>query len=122
VLYVNGMLVRAVAPNMTTSNAFRIEPGPGTAHVKVEGGSSRSRTLGVIGLGVGIPSALIGMTLFSYGKVSDEDALSTAGAVVLGTGAVMLLVALPLLFAGKTGVKDGKGSHIATLPTAPRFD
>lgn len=122
VLYVNGMLARAVAPNMTDSNPFRIEPGPGTAHVKVEGGSSQSRTLGVIGLGAGIPVSLLGMTLFSYGKLDDKQGLTTAGAIVLGTGAVVVLAALPLLLFGKTSVRDGKGSLIATKSAPSRID
>jgi hypothetical protein len=121
VLVVNGMLARAVAPDMTPSNAFRIDPGPGTALIKVEGGSSRARSLGIVGLAVGIPTALAGMTLFSYGKASDKDGLATAGAIVLGTGTVVLLVALPFLFSGKTGVKNGNGSRIASLLGAPQF-
>ncbi|HEY3496772.1 MAG TPA: hypothetical protein VGK73_18870 [Polyangiaceae bacterium] len=120
-LHVNGMLARAVAPDMTTSNAFRIDPGPGTALVKVEGGSSSHRTLGVVGLVTGIPIALAGMTLYSYGKVSDEKTTSTAGAIVLGTGAVIALIALPLLFSGRTAVKDGKGSMIAKTLAPPQF-
>jgi hypothetical protein len=121
VLVVNGMLARAVAPAMTPSNAFRIDPGPGTALVKVEGGSSSARSLGIIGLAVGIPTALAGMTLFSYGKASDKDGVATGGAVVLGAGAVALLVAIPLLFIGRTGVKNGNGSQIAGLLSAPQF-
>jgi hypothetical protein len=121
-LSVNGMLVRAVAPNMTPSNPFRIDPGPGTAHVKVEGGSSQLRTLGMIGLGAGIPVSLLGMTLLSYGKVEDQRGLTIAGAVVLGTGALVVLAALPLLLSGKTSVRDGKGSLIAMQGLPPRID
>jgi hypothetical protein len=113
------MLARAVAPGMTPSNSFRIDPGPGTALIKVDGGSNQLRTLGIIGMAAGIPIALTGMGLFSYGRVEDDSGLTTAGAIVLGTGAVIALVALPLLFSGKTSVQDGKGKLIATRDGAP---
>lgn len=107
------MLARASAPGMTTSNVFRIQPGTGPAQVKVEGGSSGARTLGVIHLAAGIPVALGGAALFSYGKLEDSDAATVAGAVILGTGALAILVALPLLVSGKTNVRNADGTLIA---------
>lgn len=118
---VRDMLARAVAPNMSPSNAFRIDPGPGAARVRVEGGSSTHRTLGVGGLVAGIPITFAGMAMFGYGKLEDKDTLTTAGAVVLGTGAAVVLIALPLLFSGRTAVKDGKGTTIAKALAAPAF-
>jgi len=112
-LVVSGMLARASAPGMTTSNVFRIQPGAGPALVKVEGGSESARTLGVIGLAAGIPLALGGTALFSYGKVSDRDGLSVAGGIVLGTGALVLLASLPFLVRGSTSVRNGDGRLIA---------
>lgn len=116
-----GMLARASAPGMTTSNVFRIRPGVGPALVKVEGGSSSARTLGIIGLAAGIPIALGGAALFSYGQTTDRDAMSVGGAVMLGTGALALLVALPLLVNGGTSVRDGEGRKIAAASVTPRF-
>ena len=114
----NGQLARVTAPGMTTSNVFRIEPGSGTALVRVDGGSARMRSLGLLGLGVGIPTALAGMALFGYGKYADRDAMRVSGAVVLATGAVVLVASLPLLIIGGTKVRDARGTTIArTLAT-----
>jgi hypothetical protein len=117
---VSGMLARASAPGMTTSNVFRIQPGAGPALVKVEGGSSSARTLGVIGLAAGIPLALGGAALFSYGQTSDRDGMAVGGAVMLGTGALALLVALPLLVSGGTSVRNGEGRKIASADGVPQ--
>lgn len=116
-LRVEGMDARVSARGMSTSNAFRIEAGRGTANLKVVGGSESSRKLGTIGFAGGIPVALLGMGLWGYGKVEDKPALRTAGIVTLGVGAVMVLGSLPFLSAGSTRVRDAKGKTIAA-----RFD
>jgi hypothetical protein len=117
-LVVEGSLLRAAAPGMTTSNLFRVEPGRGVAFVRVEGGSATSRTIGIITLAVGVPVALLGAGLFGLGGVNHEPGMRTAGAVVLGTGAVSIGVSLPLLLLGSTDVKNGKDSLIARLLAA----
>lgn len=114
-MIVQGVLVRATAPGMTTSNAFRIQPGPGIALVKVEGGSSSMRLAGVIALAGGLPIAFTGMTLFGYGTYKHKDNIRTAGAVTLGVGAVAVLASLPLLVIGSTDVRDGYDKVIARL-------
>jgi hypothetical protein len=117
-LMVSGALARVSAPGMTPSNAFRIEPGAGTALVRVDGGSAKARSLGILGLFIGIPTAVTGMTLYSYGRFSDRDGMQLAGAIVLGTGALTLLASLPLLLVGSTAVRDGRGRVIATQPSS----
>jgi len=115
---VTGELARVTAPGMTTSNSFRIEPGQGTALVRVDGGSAQARTLGITGLFVGIPTAVAGMALFGYGKLKEQDGTRIAGTVVLATGAVVLVASLPLLLMGSTKVRDAHGSVVAeTLRT-----
>jgi hypothetical protein len=115
-LVVAGSLARVSAPGMTTSNPFRIEPGTGTALVRVDGGSAESRTFGILGLFVGIPTVLTGMSLYGYGRFAERDGMQLAGAIVLGTGTVTLLASLPLLLMGSTTVRDGRGRAIATHP------
>ena len=112
-LRVVGQLARVSAPDMTTSNVFRIDPGPGTALVRVDGGSAKARSLGVLGLFIGIPTAVTGMTLYGYGRFSEREGMKIAGAVVLGAGALTLVAALPLLLSGATTVRNGRGSFIA---------
>ena len=114
-IVVQGTLLRAAAPNMTPSNAFRIEPGPGVAVVKVEGGSSSNRAYGLLGLAAGLPIALAGMTLYGYGTYAHEDGMRIAGGATLGVGAIAVAVALPLLVLGGTNVRDGKDNVIASL-------
>ena len=57
-LMVSGALARVSAPGMTPSNPFRIEPGAGTAFVRVDGGSAKARSIGILGLFIGIPTAV----------------------------------------------------------------
>lgn len=103
---------------MTTSNAFRVQPGPGIAMVKVEGGSATSRRVGVITLAAGLPVALLGMGLYGYARLRHRDTMQVGGAFVLGAGAVSVGVSLPLLLFGSTDVKDGKDSLIARILSA----
>jgi hypothetical protein len=110
---VAGSLARVSAPGMTTSNAFRLEPGPGVALIRADGGSAQTRFYGILTLGIGIPTLVAGGALYSYGKFSDRHAMRDVGAVVLGTGALAVLTSLPLLFMGGTKVRDGHGSVIA---------
>jgi hypothetical protein len=110
-----GSEARVSAPGMSTSNVFRIDPGPGVVFVNVRGGSQTLRTLGIAGLGVGIPLSLAGSAMYSYGKFEDKDGLVVSGGVVLGLGAVMILAAIPMLISSTTNVRDGKGSLIALL-------
>lgn len=112
-LRVDGLEVRVTAPDMTTSNVFVIDPGGGTARLRVSGGSSTSRRLGIIGLAVGLPIAFGGMTLFGVGSVEDQQGVRTAGIATLGVGAAAVLVALPLLLVGATTVRNERGSYIA---------
>lgn len=101
------------APGMASSNVFRIDPGEGTAWLRVSGGSATARTLGTVGLLVGIPLALTGMAMFGYGAVTDHDTLRGAGIVTLAVGGAATLAALPLLLIGSTTVRDGRGRSVA---------
>ena len=85
------------------------------------GGSATTRSLGIGGLLLGIPTTLGGMALFSYGKFSDRDGLAAGGAVVLGAGALALLASIPLLLTGSTRVRDGRGTVIAGAAAPGRF-
>jgi hypothetical protein len=112
-LLVQGREARVVAPGMTTSNVFRFDSGVGTAAVRVEGGSAKSRRYGIITLGIGIPVALGGMAMFAMGKVKKSSGLEGAGIVGLALGGASVVISLPLLMFGSTNVKDAKGSLIA---------
>lgn len=122
-LAVEGAELRVTAPGMTPSGPFRVDPGAlGPALLKVDGGSSLARSLGRIGLVVGVPVALLGMTGFAYGHFDERRGLETAGAISLGVGAAMVLTALPLLVIGGTSVRNEKGDLIARdAPNGARF-
>jgi hypothetical protein len=121
VLVTLGTEARVSAPGMSTSNVFRIDPGPGIAYVRVSGGSSTLRTLGIAGLGIGIPLGLAGTAMYGYGKYDDNDGLAVSGGVVLGLGAVMILAAIPMLISSTTNVRDAKGSLIAATEAPGTF-
>jgi hypothetical protein len=112
-LEVEAALARVAAPGMATSNVFRIDPGAGTAHLKVSGGSALLRQLGILGLAGGLPVTLAGAALYGYGFTRDEAGFRTAGAVTLAVGTVSILAALPMLIAGSTTVRDARGGFIA---------
>jgi hypothetical protein len=65
--------------------------------------------------------ALLGMTGFALGSFDDRAGLKTAGAVSLGVGAALVLVALPLLVRGATTVKNDKGDAIAAARPSDSF-
>jgi hypothetical protein len=109
--------LRVVAPRMTPSNEFRIEPGTGTARLRVSGGSSAARSFGIAGLLSGIPLTLGGGALFGYGEVRDRSGMRTVGIVTLAAGAAAVVAALPLLLVGSTRVRDARGRTIARAPT-----
>jgi len=121
VLHVEGTEARVVAPGMSASNTFRIEPGHGAARFKVSGGSESSRQIGTVALVGGIPITLGGMALWGYGRMEDSSGLRAAGVVSLAVGAVAVLGSLPFLASGRTSVKDAKGKVIAQRWAPPSF-
>jgi hypothetical protein len=110
---VEGLEVRVTAPGMTSSNAFLVDPGPGTARFRVVGGSATARTLGIIGLAGGLPIAFAGMSMFGLGSIQESSTERTAGIATLVVGAVITLAALPLLLVGSTSVRNEQGKYIA---------
>lgn len=112
-LRVEGLELRMTAPSMTASNPFVIDPGPGTARLRLAGGSSTARNLGIYGLAGGLLVSFGGMTLFGLGSLENEQAVRTAGIVTLAVGATAIVVALPLLLIGSTAVRNEKGAYIA---------
>ncbi len=110
---VEGREARFTAPGMSTSNTFILEPGTGTARMRVAGGSQVAKTIGLASIIAGIPLALGGSALFAVGEVDDRPTMSTVGIAVGIVGAVAILTAIPLLMVGSTKVRDGRGSTIA---------
>jgi hypothetical protein len=106
---------------MTPSKPFRVEAGSGAALLSVSGGSASARAWGRASFAVGVPVALLGMTGFALGNFDDRSGLKIAGAVSLGVGAALVLVALPLLVKGATSVKNEKGDVIAQAQASDAF-
>jgi hypothetical protein len=120
-IVVDGMELRVTAPGMTPSAPFRVERGSGDALLRVNGGSASARSLGRTSIAVGLPLMLIGMVGFGYGSLEDEPGLKTAGAITLGAGALLSVIALPLLVSGSTSVRNDKGDLIAQAQDAFSF-
>jgi hypothetical protein len=112
-LGVDDLDMRVVAPRMTPSNAFTVEPGTGAARLRVSGGSARAREFGLIGLAGGLPVTFAGVTLLGVGSIRSDGTERTAGIVALSIGAAAVLAALPLLVLGSTTVKNAEGRHVA---------
>jgi hypothetical protein len=118
-LSTDGMEVRVVAPGMTPSKPFRLESGSGSALLAVDGGSASAQRWGRTTLFSGIPLSFAGMGLLGYGAFDDRTALATGGTIVLGLGAALVLVAIPLLASGSTEVTNADGDLIGAR-TGPR--
>lgn len=116
---VEGLELRVTAPDMTASNPFAIDPGVGTARLRVAGGSRYARSLGIVGLAGGLSVTFAGMALFGLGSLEDRTGERTAGIVGLALGGAAVALALPLLFSGSTTVRDGRGRTIARRYFAP---
>jgi hypothetical protein len=110
---VDGVEARVRAPGMTDSNVFRIDPGAGTARLKVSGGSATARSIGLTALIVGIPISFAGMGMFGYGRIKESSGVETAGIVTLAVGGVLVLGSLPVLGMGRTSIRDARGKVIA---------
>jgi hypothetical protein len=120
-LAVSGMEARVVAPGMTPSKPFRVDPGSGTALLTVNGGSSARASAGKLSLYVGVPLGFAGMGALGYGSYEDRQPLVVGGGIALGVGAALVLVALPLIVSGSTEVTNAEGSWIADATPAIRF-
>jgi hypothetical protein len=116
-LPVDGLDMRVRAPAMTPSNAFTVEPGAGSARLRVSGGSATARTLGIVGLAGGLPVSFAGVTLLGLGSIKSDGTEKTAGIAILSVGAAAVLAALPLLVVGSTNVKNAEGHHVAGRAT-----
>ena len=112
-LEVESTEARVTAPGMTTSNAFRIDPGPGVARLSVAGGDANLRRWGITSLIGGLVIGLGGASLYGYGRVEHKDPLITLGMVSLGVAGAAVIGSLPLLSLGSTTVRDGRGRTIA---------
>ncbi len=108
-----GREARLTAPGMTPSGPFRVVPGGGTATLSVNPGSLRLRSFGRASWITGVPLALLGMFAFAYGSYEDRAGLRAGGALALGGGAGLSLLALPLLVLGSTKVHDADGDLVA---------
>ncbi|MEZ4234107.1 MAG: hypothetical protein R3B89_33340 [Polyangiaceae bacterium] len=114
VLEVDGTEARVLAPGMTPTNVFRLQPGVGTARLSVDGGSESWRTWGVLSLAIGTPVALAGGALFGLGHYEDSQGMKTGGIIGLAVGGVAVLASLPMLISGSTSVRDFNGKLIAS--------
>lgn len=112
-LEVDGTEARVRAPGMTTTSVFRLQPGVGTARLRVDGGSSDWRDRGVWLLALGTPVALAGGVMFGFGTYDDKSGLRTAGLATMITAGVAVIASLPMLMSGSTSVRNFDGKVIA---------
>ncbi len=75
--------------------------------------------MGLTALIAGIPVSMVGGAQLGYGAIDDNAALKISGGITPGPGAAMVLTALPLLVAGGTDVRDGRGRQIALRELPP---
>jgi hypothetical protein len=120
-LEVEGMEARVTAPAMSPTNAFRIEPGSGTARLRVSGGARALRSSGMVALAAGLAVGLGGASLYGYGRFEERSTLITVGAVTLVMSAVMVVGSVPLLALGRSTVRDAHGRAIAAHQHRTRF-
>jgi hypothetical protein len=118
---VSGMEARVVAPGMTPSKPFRIDPGAGSALLSVDGGSASAKNWGKTALLASLAPTFLGMSLVGYGVYDDRRAAAIGGGILLGLGAALALTALPLLVSGSTEVENADGKLIGSAGSGVRF-
>jgi hypothetical protein len=120
-LMVSSMEVRVVAPGMTPSKPFRIEPGSGSALLSVDGGSAASMSWGKRALFASIAPTFLGMGLYGLGAYDERDELKIGGGILLGLGTALVLTALPLMVSGSTEVENQDGDLIGRARASSLF-
>jgi hypothetical protein len=86
-----------------------------------EDNTGTERTLGIIFTAVGGASAITGMALLPTGLSKDNDGLTTAGAITLGGGALLLTLGILMIRHDAPTYRPGSSNHFPLVPppTAP---
>jgi hypothetical protein len=107
---------RVAGPTVTASDGFVLRQRPGAARLRVEAGSRKAHTVGIVSLALGIPIAALGVIL-----VAASDDTRSAGYLTGGIGLGLTLLGAILFATSNTTVYDEAGRAVgANTSRAPR--
>lgn len=72
-----------------------------------------TRRLGIIGTSVGGASLVTGIVLLPIGLGDDSDGLTTAGAITMGAGAVVMTLGILAIRRGRATYRAGSSNHFS---------
>jgi hypothetical protein len=101
-------MYRVAGPTVTPSDGFVLRSHAGDTKLRVEAGSRRAHTAGIVSLAFGIPTAIVGVVL-----VAASDDTRNAGYVTGGIGLGLTLLGGILLATSATTVYDENGRAVA---------
>jgi hypothetical protein len=104
--------LRIAGQGLRPSNPFHVKGDGDILKLSVRPGSERThlwgRGLFVSGITLGIASGAV----YGLGRVQDSDAAVVGGIIGMAVGGVALLGSLPLLFSGRTTVRNRDGVRV----------
>jgi len=112
--------LRVTGPGARPSTPFHIDAREGEETLEVRAGSDDIHRWGQRSLVAGIGLALAGGLAYGLGHVEDEDAAVVGGVVGMALGGIGIAVAIPLLGASGTVVRNGQGERVGTIDDGRR--
>ena len=97
---------------MRPSNTFFIDADEGEETLQFSAGDDAYHAWGQGSLVAGIGLALAGGIAYGLGRLEDNDAAVVGGVVGMALGGVGIVVSFPLVGAGRTAVRNGKGERV----------
>jgi hypothetical protein len=76
-----------------------------------DGGNRGMYVLGIVGTSVGAASLITGIALLPVGLSDDNDAMTTAGAITMGAGAVLTTIGILMIRGGAPIYTPGSSNH-----------
>jgi hypothetical protein len=112
--------LRVTGPGARPSTPFHIDAREGEETLEARAGSDDIHRWGQRSLVAGIGLALAGGLAYGLGHVEDEDAAVVGGVVGMALGGIGIVVAIPLLGASGTVVRNGQGERVGTIDDGRR--
>jgi hypothetical protein len=109
------LVYRVAGPNVSASDEFSVGPPASSRALHVRAGSRRAQAGGAVSLGLGIPTAVVGVIL-----ISASHETRTAGYVTGGIGVGLVTLGAVLLATSATNVYDEEGRVIGAAPAAEK--
>lgn len=105
---------RVAGPSVPASDDFDVGPPRGSQVLHVEAGSRGGMVAGGLAVGLGIPTAIVGVVIMASTK---DNGTRDAGIITTAVGGGLIALGCVLLATNGTSVHDGSGRKIANALT-----